>query len=218
MEIVIDNFTNNEEVTYALPLIRGRIKIDTQKHAQFRLLVQNLDFECHCSYNSTHFKAAVPLILSHNVIRFVLLSNEEELFSKELSLFFSNDNNHKMKFYYATAEDQPNRPYDNFFHEFNNNINNNDINNNDDNNINNNNDINNKEGERAIERAKEKVGVAGLLLQSAFADLLYNYPAYLPSPSKRKTFNAELSDTYPFSGGGSLLLLLLSLYLFTTLF
>lgn len=120
--IRIENFKEGETIHYALPLIRGRIY---HPYSSFTVRNRRYDDEenisCYLSSSLSEFKALIPLKEGKNKIEFTLQSfyDETEITTHYLHLHYdAAPRQQRVRFYYATANDEPLRLYDGFHLEF----------------------------------------------------------------------------------------------------
>ena len=210
-QIRIANWEGNDNVTtHQLPLFIGKFcvninenpndyKIDIKCNEKVTGIVEQLGAE---------FKALVPIKDSKNIIKFELISkiSQTVVAVKTITLFFEKPNDiYRLKFYYVTAVDQPQRIYDGYedevesklefiaqlkerkqektkIYE----------------------DFQNFLTKSPIEIAKSKVSIAGLLIQTAYAEMLQDHKLqYLSTKlnGRKITFSAKISENFPENGG-----------------
>ena len=192
-EVKFKNWISGSTSNHPLILIRGTVVCtEGGDLGTTSFSIQCSTFRKGMEQCGSLFKLIHPLKEGMNEIIIEIVKEGNIIGKQELLINYEPlQMNYKVKFFHVTAQDEPCRNYDGYDIEIE--------------------KKKNLEGSflddsslSSIELAKDKIGVAGLLLQTAFHETItkHNLECMVSKPLPNGiTFHSELSDTFPKRGG-----------------
>lgn len=185
--VEIINWQDGQETNHPLILLRGVINKEEHENQEYKVICEAFPFGI--EQKGDHFKLLYPLQEGQNTIS-LKITNESNIqyFKIQITYIpFQQELKYKVKFFYVTAQDQPDKLYDGYNYEL----------------------ERKKNSKRpyhqcysnlsSTELAIRKIGIAARLVQTAFHELLtkHHLETIISTPIPNGiTFNCESSPTH----------------------